>query len=334
MRLVITLAVTVLSIATIAMAANSREGKKASPSWLPDEMPLPLPVKRPQDLDFKRVVEREYLLFNLLAGGKVAWDDGRYAEAADHWETLLQLNGLDPEIDKIVRPLAIEARQKAGQASTIPVAPPPKQPEPEVKAKPRRTAVNVTGTITGGSSAGPGGAVVSLKRSDAKPQSSPPEGHFVMSQLGKEFVPHILAVQVGSSVDFRNDDAIFHNVFTPSGFDLGLYKAGVSKTQTFTRPGATPLFCNIHAHMNAWIVAVDTPYFAVADASGRFTIRNVPPGSYAVEVWHEGASKVAQGVATVASGMEPLSFAVGNDRHQAAYPPDKYGKPRQSQLGY
>src|SRR4051794_7865874 len=104
------LLVIIVALSGAARASDGKDAKKAA--WLPDEMPLPLVVKRPQDLEFKQVTEREYLIFNLLASGKLAWDGGRYAEAADQWETLLTLPGLDREIDRVVRALAIEARQK------------------------------------------------------------------------------------------------------------------------------------------------------------------------------------------------------------------------------
>ncbi|HXN41779.1 MAG TPA: hypothetical protein VN918_08335, partial [Myxococcaceae bacterium] len=90
-------------------------------SWLGEEMPLPLTVKTPDDLAFKQTAERQYLLFNLLASGKVAYDRGDMATAAAKWETLLRISGLPAELDRVVRPLAIEARQRAGGvAATLP----------------------------------------------------------------------------------------------------------------------------------------------------------------------------------------------------------------------
>src|ERR1041384_842922 len=99
--------------------------------WLGPEMPLPLAVRTPQDLEFKSVAEREYLIFNLLASGKVAWDAGDYATAARNWESLLSVPELDPAIEKVVKPFAEQARAKAGNA---PVA---AEPPPPVPTKPR-----------------------------------------------------------------------------------------------------------------------------------------------------------------------------------------------------
>src|SRR5690242_15434719 len=97
----------------------------AKHDWLGAEMPLPLAVRTPQDLAFKNEAERQYLIFNLLASGKVAWDERDYATAAARWESLLSVPGLDPEIDKVVRPFAEEARKKAGgKAGDIPAPPP------------------------------------------------------------------------------------------------------------------------------------------------------------------------------------------------------------------
>jgi plastocyanin len=342
-RLILLLAI---AIAPVSRAADheSRNEREARKQWLPDEMPLQLTVRRPQDLAYKEVAEREYLIFNLLANAKLAWDAGRYAEAAEQWESLLQVPDLDPRIDRVVRPLAIEARQKAGQAPVVSAAPPPPAApatapeEEEGKHRGRsKSGFDVTGTITGGGSGGPGGAVVWLKRADGKTPAPSADGDFVMRQSNKTFAPHVLAVPLGASVAFRNDDPIFHDVFSvsaPNDFDLGLYKSGLSRSQTFTHAGPVQLYCNIHAAMNAWVVVVDSPWFAVSDASGKFRIRNVPPGDYKVEVWHEASTHDATGSVSVSAATAPLTLAVGEDRRPLAYPPDKYGKPRQTQLGY
>src|SRR6185369_11883424 len=85
-------------MAAMPLALGAPEGK-APPPWLGDELPLPLTVKTPQDLALKAAVERQYLIFNLVARGKLAWDAGDYATAASKWETLLRLPGLDPQLD-------------------------------------------------------------------------------------------------------------------------------------------------------------------------------------------------------------------------------------------
>jgi plastocyanin len=306
--------------------------------WLGAEMPLPLAVRTPQDLAFKSAAERQYLIFNLLSSGKLAWDEGNYAVAAQKWESLLSVPGLDPELDRVVRPFAEEARQKAGgKAGEVPPPPAPRvsREREEAPAPPRRRELaTVEGTVSGGGAAGPGGAVITLKRTDGSMPKAAALKKVVL-QHGKQFVPRVLAVPAGSSVIFRNDDPINHNVFSLSPrFDTGLYGAGGEKEEVFDKPGVVQLLCNIHSSMVGYVVVVDTPYFAQADAAGAFSIKGVPPGEYEVEAWHENASQPARQKLTVPREGARLSLTVAGDRQPPQFPPDKYGKPRQQQLGY
>ncbi|HUJ27810.1 MAG TPA: hypothetical protein VLW85_17415 [Myxococcales bacterium] len=309
----------------------------AKHEWLGPEMPLPLSVRTPQDLEFKSVAERQYLIFNLLVNGKTAWDAGDYATAAARWESLLSLPGLDEDMAKVVKPFAEQARAKAGNAAAAEPSPAPSPAQPPVERKPRRreaAAVTVEGTVSGGGAAGPGGAVVTLKRTDG-PMPAMQPAKKVVAQKNKTFVPRVLAVSVGSSVVFRNEDAINHNVFSlQPHFDTGLYGAGGEKEETFDKPGVVQLLCNIHASMIGYVVVVDTPYFAQADASGAFSIKGVQPGEYDVEAWHENASQPTRQKLTVGKDGAKLTLTVAGDKQPPAYPPDKYGKPRQTQLGY
>lgn len=299
------------------------------------EMPLQLSVRTPQDLAFKSVAERQYLIFNLLASGKLAWDSGDYAGAADKWESLLQVANLDPEIDKLVRPLAAEARTKAGGKSAAP--PPPRAEEKPAKPAPEKkpALVSVEGTVSGGGAAGPGGAVITLRRTDGGPVPRAQPARKIVLQRGKAFVPHVLAVPAGSSIVFRNEDPINHNVFSLSPhLDTGLYGQGGEKEETFDKPGVVQLLCNIHSAMLGYIVVVDSPWFAQADGTGAFAIRGVAPGDYEIEAWHENASQPTRQKLTVSKDGAHLALTVAGDRQPPAYPPDKYGKPRQTQLGY
>jgi plastocyanin len=111
-----------------------------------------------------------------------------------------------------------------------------------------------------------------------------------LTQRNKNFEPHLLVVEVGTTIDFPNRDPFFHNVFSlfdGKRFDLGLYEAGATNSARFDRVGVSFLFCNIHPEMSAVIVAVNTPYFAVTDRSGRATLANVPDGRYEMHVWSE-----------------------------------------------
>jgi plastocyanin len=328
-----------LGATTTALAApdTRRDG-----AWLGEEMPLPLTVKTPQDLALKAAAERQYLIFNLLARGKVAWDAGDFATAAAKWEALLRLPGLDPQVDGAVRPLAIEARSRAGGAAALPPPSPATSTSapaaPSLPDGPRRTSFTVAGTVSGGGTLGPGGTVVSLKRADGPtPRPTPARGKS-MNQLNKTFVPKILPVTVGTTVTFKNEDELFHNVFSlsrPNDFDTGLYKGGQSYTKTFNRPGAVQLLCNIHATMIGYVVVLDTPWYGQADAAGNFSIKGVPPGDYELEAWHEGSSRPSQMKISVGNeSLRNVVVRVAGDRKTPTSVPDKYGKARQVQLGY
>jgi plastocyanin len=337
--------VTALAWAAQAVAAPG-EGK-----WLGDELPLPLSVKTPQDIGFKTAAERQYLIFNLMAGGKQAYERGDYAAAADKWETLLRMQGLDPQVERAVRPFLEDARARAGRphGENPPVAAAP-APPPDAgtngnheEAAPAthhegRPHVTVAGTITGGGPSGPGGAVVWLKRLDGAAPRVAPAQNQIITQREKTFLPHILAVPVGTSVQFRNDDRIYHNVFSigkPNDFDAGIRATGATYVKTFGHPGVVELLCNIHATMNAYVVVVDSPYYAKAQASGAFSIHNVPSGRYDLSAWHEAASTITHKTITVGpEGIRELAVAVGGDKRPPPFVPDKYGHKRQPQLGY
>lgn len=112
-----------------------------------------------------------------------------------------------------------------------------------------------------------------------------------MDQRNETFVPYVLAITVGATVDFPNNDRTYHNVFSlskPKRFDLGRYAAGKSKSVRFDRPGIVRVFCDIHSHMSAFILVFGHRFFAVTDPDGRYRIENVPPGSYTVIAWNEG----------------------------------------------
>jgi plastocyanin len=120
-----------------------------------------------------------------------------------------------------------------------------------------------------------------------------------LQQRNKTFLPPVVALPVGSTVDFVNEDLIFHNVFSlspPAPFDLGLYRAGASKPRTFNEPGAYRVFCNIHPDMAAVILVVPTPYIAEADAAGNYRLE-LPPGRYRITAWSERAEPASVEVA-------------------------------------
>ncbi len=117
-----------------------------------------------------------------------------------------------------------------------------------------------------------------------------------MLQTHKQFQPHVLAITVGTTVEFPNLDPIFHNAFSNidgQPFDIGLYPPGTSRKVKFERAGIVRVFCNIHQSMSAVIVVADSPWIAVSNASGAFSIADVPPGRYVLHVFYERATKKA-----------------------------------------
>jgi plastocyanin len=148
-------------------------------------------------------------------------------------------------------------------------------------------AGTIAGTVDGGKKLKKAAAVVYL--AGAKGEFKPPEKNPTMDQLNMTFIPHVLAIQAGTTVDFLNNDEVRHNVFSPDKekYNLGTWPTGGVKPRTFTQKGVYTQLCNVHPEMEAFIVVLDTPWFAVTDKDGGFSISDVPPGEYTVKVWHE-----------------------------------------------
>ena len=148
-------------------------------------------------------------------------------------------------------------------------------------------------------------AVVYLESAPSRAFELPEPGRASMDQRDQTFVPHVLAITVGSTVDFPNSDVTFHNVFSLSktrAFDLGRYSRGKSKAVRFDRPGVVQVFCDIHSHMSAYILVFAHRYYALTDPSGRYAITGVPPGVYTLAVWHEGEVRETRSVTIPGSG--------------------------------
>jgi hypothetical protein len=128
-----------------------------------------------------------------------------------------------------------------------------------------------------------------------------------MSQKDRMFTPAVLAIPLGTTVEFPNQDPYFHNVFSYSKirtFDLGRYPKGKSEAVRFDKPGIVPVFCEIHYSMRAYIHVLATPYYAVSDISGKFTIPNVNPGSYDIHVWQENLAEIVEPLSVSNSDVE------------------------------
>jgi len=138
------------------------------------------------------------------------------------------------------------------------------------------------------------GVVIWLEPLSGSPALPVAARHAEMIQKDKTFSPHVLAITVGTVVDFPNDDPIFHNAFSNFDgqvFDIGLYPPGTSRSIAFRRAGVVRVFCNIHPTMSAVIVVLRSPYFAVSNQSGVVLIPDVAPGSYRLHVFHERATE-------------------------------------------
>lgn len=132
-----------------------------------------------------------------------------------------------------------------------------------------------------------------------------PLEHGVVDQLNLTYVPHVIAVQKGTTIDFPNSDLVRHNVFSPpeccKQFNLGTYDVGVVKTVTFDESCEIPLLCNVHTEMSSFVLVLGNPYFSVTGSDGVFKIENVPPGTYKLNAWHEKLINITKNV-TVESG--------------------------------
>ena len=129
--------------------------------------------------------------------------------------------------------------------------------------------------------------------------------HGVVDQKSLVFVPHVTAVPVGSTVEFKNNDKVNHNIFSASAakkFNLGTYNPGMSKNVLFDKPGAVNLLCNVHSEMSAWVVITENQYAAVTGKDGSFTIKNVPVGTYEITAWSEKLKPQGKTMVTVAEG--------------------------------
>jgi plastocyanin len=189
-----------------------------------------------------------------------------------------------------------------------------------------------------GKQADSAGAVVWLTPSQQTSAASVAKpGHYRLTQKDKQFTPHLLVIPTGSTVDFPNLDPFFHNVFSlfnGKRFDLGLYESGSSRAVHFNRDGVSYIFCNIHPEMSAIVVTLPTPYYDVSPADGEVTLRSVPPGSYDLHVWMEGANArdlqaLERKVLVTASNKDLGSIEIKVDAHAGPHK-NKFGEDYQS----
>ena len=150
---------------------------------------------------------------------------------------------------------------------------------------------DIQGKITAKGRKHNGDAVIYIQKIEGK-TFQPLKEPVTMDQKNLVFIPHVLPVLKGTTVGFRNSDDVLHNVFSPDDcaekFNLGTWPKGETRSYTFKNPGCiTVMLCNVHPEMEAYVIVLETPYYAVSEKDGSYIIKNVPAGKYTLKVWHE-----------------------------------------------
>lgn len=131
-----------------------------------------------------------------------------------------------------------------------------------------------------------------------------------MDQNGLVFVPRVMPIQQGWTVDFTNSDPVGHNVFTMDGekYDLGTWPKGEKRSYTFQKTGVYRQLCRVHDDMIAYVVVLDTARFGVSDKNGAFALEGLPAGDYTLGVWHEKLGAQDVNVSVAAGGTSTVSI--------------------------
>ena len=164
-----------------------------------------------------------------------------------------------------------------------------------------------------------------------------PTTNVTVEMKDKTFVPHLVAIPVGSTVRFPNMDRIYHNVFSVSGpnrFDLELYRRPQNRSVSFDYPGIVRVFCNIHPQMSAIVIVRDNPHFVWTRRDGSFALPGVPPGRYTLKAWYEQAGETSTEVIVPADGEVRASLALDTSRYRPAPHRNKYGRDYTSEEHY
>jgi plastocyanin len=250
---------------------------------------------------------------------------------------------------RTIRTLALAlplAAAAAPAASPLPAA----SAAPVAPVAPQQGSASVQGTMTiagrSGEAIDPAGAVVWLE-GDAGGPSTPAGGapapagavperatpapeRAVIDMRSKSFQPAVVAVPVGSSVSFQNDDPILHNVFSVSSgnqFDLGLYGRGDGRAVVFKEPGVVRIFCNVHPQMEAFVVVTPGPWRAAVGADGHFAIDGVPAGRYQMQAWDARGGAASYPVEVTAGGTARVDVRLDASEYRKRPHLDKNGRP-------
>jgi plastocyanin len=200
-----------------------------------------------------------------------------------------------------------------------------------------------------GSSGSVSGRVVLVKGGSPRPDSSNavvwiegPRGGadrartLKMSQESKRFTPRVLVVPREGTVEFPNNDPVYHNVFSVSGsnrFDLGLYRSGASKSRSFADPGLVRVYCNIHPQMVGFLLVIDSGFSAITDRDGGFRFDGVPAGNWTLKAWHEEGDETSVPLSVPAAADAPLVVSIDTSSFRPLPHKNKYGKDYPPQSG-
>jgi plastocyanin len=205
------------------------------------------------------------------------------------------------------------------------------------------------GSRAAGSSASVSGRVQLVKGGVARPDASNavvwiegprrdggPRSALAMTQESKRFTPRVLVVPRQGTVEFPNNDPVYHNVFSVSGanrFDLGLYRSGASKSHSFAETGLVRVYCNIHPQMVGFLMVVDSDFAAVTDRDGKFQFDGVPAGSWTLHAWYEEGTETSVPLVVPAAGESPLTVSIDTTAYRPVPHKNKYGKEYPPQSG-
>jgi len=159
-----------------------------------------------------------------------------------------------------------------------------------------------------------GDAVIYIDKIPSKTFEQPKE-HAKIDQKNLVFHPRVLPILVGTTVDFLNSDDVLHNVFSPDQcaekFNLGTWPKGQIRSYTFKKSGCEPvILCNVHPEMEAYVVILETPYYAVSEKGGSYQIKDIPPGKYTLKIWHEKLKGESKEVTVPQSGEIEVDFEI------------------------
>ena len=272
-----------------------------------------------------------------LAKAGAALDAGNKNLAEQLFSTAEILTG--PEAVASLAPLFREGAPPRVTAPTQKIdtsaAPQPKvagnseEEDEAAKVAPPPQIGTLTGTMQIDGKAGGAFGLVTLEPASGKWKPRTPK-RGVIEQRGREFLPRVAAISVGSTLAFPNFDTVFHNVFSTSPsapFDLGIYKVGEAREYTFTKEGIIRLGCNLHANMSAYIAVVSAPSYVVTDDKGSFAFKRLAPGKYKLRAWSEKSKAPITQDITIKVGSNVVTVGVTADAPTGPAP-DKFGGKR------